>query len=58
MMIDSTGLCILILVRLTLSLIQGHRDAGKEKNFCANYLPKLLVDSEGIFACFGNLFNL
>ena len=50
-MIDTarcTDRYILILVFLTVTLIQGHRDSRRE-NFSANYLPKLSVDLDGIW---------
>ena len=47
-MIDTTELYILILVYVTLILIQSHGYASC-KHFCANYLPKLLIDWDRIW---------
>ena len=47
-MIDTTELYILILNYVTLTVIQGHEDA-REENCCANYLPKLSMDLDGIW---------
>ena len=39
-MIVATELYILILVYMTLTIIQGHREERKQ-NFCSSFLPKL-----------------
>ena len=44
---DFAKLCILILISVTLTLIQGISFA-RIKNFCTNYLTKFSIDLEGI----------
>ena len=52
-MIDSILLYVWVQVLLTLTFIQGHRSARKQKNFCTNYLKKFSVWME-----FGILLRL
>ena len=50
-MIDTIELYIWILVWLTLTLIQGHRSARKQKKkFCISYLTKFSIDLDGIWS--------
>ena len=48
MVIEITELYILILVYVTLTLCQGH-GMQESKNCCANYLPKLGMDLDGLW---------
>ena len=51
MMIDTTEHCVLTAVHVTLILIQGHREAGKE-TFSAKYVSKVLVGFGWNLACY------